>query len=129
MSRTRFQRHRDASCHKVFFFVQGKAPKEIHAILTETLACFLPGRAKDLSAPLYNEGMDGIKKKLAASSMLHETKIAYYAFDVIRFFVPYAARLKLLGFYFFLFFFVYIVSRETLKFLHWMNCVRGRVAR
>ena len=32
---------------------QGKAPKEIHAILTETLACFLPGRAKDLSAPLY----------------------------------------------------------------------------
>ena len=35
-----------------FFFLQGKAPKEIHAILTETLACFLPGRAKDLSAPL-----------------------------------------------------------------------------
>ena len=38
---------------KYFFFLQGKAPKEIHAILTETLACFLPGRAKDLSAPLY----------------------------------------------------------------------------
>ena len=37
-----------------FFFLQGKAPKEIHAILTETLACFLPGRAKDLSAPLYS---------------------------------------------------------------------------
>jgi len=36
-----------------FFFLQGKAPKEIHAILTGTLACFLPGRAKDLSAPLY----------------------------------------------------------------------------
>jgi len=41
-----------------FFPPQGKAPKEIHAILTETLACFLPGRAKDLSAlstvpPLY----------------------------------------------------------------------------
>ena len=34
-----------------FFFLQGKAPKGIHAILTETLACFLPGRAKDLSAP------------------------------------------------------------------------------
>ena len=33
--------------------LQGMAPKEIHAILTETLACFLPGRAKDLSAPLY----------------------------------------------------------------------------
>jgi hypothetical protein len=25
------------------FFLQGKAPKEIHAILTETLAYFLPG--------------------------------------------------------------------------------------
>jgi len=36
-----------------FFFLQGKAPKEIHAILTETLACFLPGRATDLPAPLY----------------------------------------------------------------------------
>jgi len=34
-------------------FLQGKAPKEIHAILTETLACFPPGRAKDLSAFLY----------------------------------------------------------------------------
>ena len=32
--------------------LQGKAPKVIHAILKETLACFLPGRAKDLSAPL-----------------------------------------------------------------------------
>ena len=36
-----------------YFFLQGKASKEIRAILTETLACFLPGRAKDLSAPLY----------------------------------------------------------------------------
>ena len=36
-----------------FFFLQGKAPKEIHAILTETLAYFLPGRANDLSARLY----------------------------------------------------------------------------
>ena len=35
------------------FFLQGKAPKEIHDILTETPAYFLPGRAKDLSAPLY----------------------------------------------------------------------------
>jgi len=32
--------------------LQGKAPKEIYAILTETLACFLPVRAKDFSAPL-----------------------------------------------------------------------------
>jgi len=38
---------------KFFFSLKGKALKEIHAILTETLACFLPGRAKDLSAPLY----------------------------------------------------------------------------
>ena len=37
-----------------FLFVQDKAPKEIHAILRETLACFLPGLAKDLSALLYN---------------------------------------------------------------------------
>ena len=40
-----------------FVFLQGKAPKEIHAILTETLASFIPGRAKDLSAPLYKEGI------------------------------------------------------------------------
>jgi len=38
-----------------FSFLRGKAPKKIHAILTETLSCFLPGRAKDLSAPLYCE--------------------------------------------------------------------------
>jgi len=36
-----------------FTVLQGKALKEIHAILTETLARFIPGRAKDLSAPLY----------------------------------------------------------------------------
>jgi len=34
------------------FFPQGKALKEILAILTESLACFLPGRAKDLLALL-----------------------------------------------------------------------------
>jgi len=55
--RERFQRHRDASCHQVFFSLQGKAPKEIHAILIETLACFLPDLAKDFSAPLYNYGI------------------------------------------------------------------------
>jgi len=36
-----------------FFFLQDKAPKETHAILTETLSWLLPGGAKDLSAPLY----------------------------------------------------------------------------
>jgi len=33
----RFQQHRDMSCHQVSFPLQGKAPKEIHAILTQTL--------------------------------------------------------------------------------------------
>ena len=37
-----------------FLFLQGKAPKEIHAILKDILNCFLPGRTKDLSAPMYN---------------------------------------------------------------------------
>ena len=37
-----------------FFSLQGKAPKEIHAILTVTLACFLPSRAKDSSAPMQS---------------------------------------------------------------------------
>ena len=36
--RARFQQHGDASCRQVFFLIfQGKAPKEIHAILKETL--------------------------------------------------------------------------------------------
>jgi len=35
--RARFHQHGDASCYQVFFPLQGKAPKEIHAILTETL--------------------------------------------------------------------------------------------
>jgi hypothetical protein len=34
-----------------FLFLQGKTLKEIHAITTEALACFLPDRAKNLSAP------------------------------------------------------------------------------
>ena len=42
-----------------FLFVQGKAPKEIHAILTETLAFFLPGWAKDLSVPPFIARMYG----------------------------------------------------------------------
>ena len=36
-----------------FLFLQAKAPKEIHAILTETLACFLSDWAKDLPESLY----------------------------------------------------------------------------
>jgi len=51
-----------------FFFVQGKAPKEIHAILKETLACFVPGRAKDLSAPLCKPVFE--KKHLFSPDLL-----------------------------------------------------------
>jgi len=36
-----------------FLFLQGKALKEINAILKEKLICFLSGRTKDLSANLY----------------------------------------------------------------------------
>jgi len=35
------------------FFLQGKAPNVIKTPLTETLACFLLGQAKDFSVPLY----------------------------------------------------------------------------
>ena len=42
--RARFQQHEDASC-QFFFFLQGKAPKEIHAILTETLGEQAPSYA------------------------------------------------------------------------------------
>ena len=43
--RVRFQRHGDMSCHQVFPPLQGKAPKEIHAILTETLGENAPSYA------------------------------------------------------------------------------------
>jgi len=42
--RARFQQHRDASCHQ-FFFLQGKTPKEIHAILIKTLGEHAPSYA------------------------------------------------------------------------------------
>ena len=35
--RSRFQQHRDASSYQIFFPLQGKAPKEIYPILTETI--------------------------------------------------------------------------------------------
>ena len=56
---------------KFFFFpLLGKAPKEIHAILIETLACFLPGRGKDLPAPLYSYGdcTDGASSAVGSRS-------------------------------------------------------------
>ena len=42
--RARFQQHRDASCHQVFF-LQGKTKKEIHTILIETLGEHVPSYA------------------------------------------------------------------------------------
>jgi len=42
--RARFQQHGDASCHQVFF-LQGNEPKEIHAILKETLGEYAPSYA------------------------------------------------------------------------------------
>jgi len=43
--RARFQQHGDATCHQVFFFLQGQAPKEIPAILIETLREHAPSYA------------------------------------------------------------------------------------
>ena len=43
--RVRFQQHGDASCHQVFFSLQGKAQKEIHSILKEILGERAPSYA------------------------------------------------------------------------------------
>jgi len=40
--RAQFQQHGDASCHQVFFPLQGKAPKETRYILKETLGEHAP---------------------------------------------------------------------------------------
>jgi len=55
--------------------LQGKAPKEIHAILTETLACLLPDQAKDLSAPLYDES-HGAKNGFANHMHIYEYNLS-----------------------------------------------------
>ena len=41
----RFQQHADARCHQAFPFLLDKAPKEIHAILRETLEEHAPSYA------------------------------------------------------------------------------------
>jgi len=41
----KFQQHGDASSHQVFFFLQGKASKEIHSNLKETLGEHEPSYA------------------------------------------------------------------------------------
>ena len=43
--RARFQPHREAICHRLFFPLQGKTPKEIQAILTEKLGEHAPSYA------------------------------------------------------------------------------------
>ena len=44
--RALFQQHGNVSCHQVFFFfLQGKVPKKIHAILTEALGEHAPSYA------------------------------------------------------------------------------------
>ena len=50
---------RELSSSIFFSPLQGKAPKEIHAILTET-ACFLPGRANYLSATCICVYINGV---------------------------------------------------------------------
>jgi len=42
--RARFQQHGDSSCHQIFF-LQSKAPKEIHVVLIETLREYAPSYA------------------------------------------------------------------------------------
>ena len=63
-----------------FFFLQGKAQKETHAILTEALACFLPGRAKDLSAP--HAFVNSLKLASQCRNMQLFSKILYSLYDV-----------------------------------------------
>ena len=48
--RARFQQHRDASCHQVSFPARQGAEGNLRHSERETLACFLSGRAKELSA-------------------------------------------------------------------------------
>ena len=43
--RARFKQYVDASCNQVFFFLQDKALKKIHALLTETLGEHSPPHA------------------------------------------------------------------------------------
>jgi len=40
-----FQQHGDAKCHQDFFFLQGKEPKEIHAIMIYILGEHAPSYA------------------------------------------------------------------------------------
>ena len=54
--RARFQQHRDTSCHQVFFFLQGKALKEIHTILTQTLREHAPSYFRQIWMTQFKRG-------------------------------------------------------------------------
>jgi len=57
-----------------FLFLQGKAPKEIHAILTEILAFIFSGRANYLSAPLYLKILRKLQKSCVSFEYLTKVK-------------------------------------------------------
>jgi len=67
---------RELSSSFFFFFLHGKALKEIHTILTETLACFLPGQAKDISTPLY-------RKRLVTQMVKWQLTVRYEWFRTV----------------------------------------------
>jgi len=67
---------------KFFLFLQGKAPKEIHTILMETLACFLPGRSKDVSAPLTS--LNSVRAGLGQCQNISEKKNYTSSSEIFR---------------------------------------------
>ena len=69
-----------------FLFLQGKALKEIHAILTETLACFLAGRAKDISAPrVLRSWSSGLWQRVLwwIGTRIRKERTIFYIWDVM----------------------------------------------
>ena len=62
------------------FFFQGKAPKEIHAILTGTLDCFFSGRAKDFSAPPVYVG---VYVKISKIVIFNAVNFALYKYTAL----------------------------------------------
>ena len=66
-----------------FLFLQDKAPKEINTILTETLACFRPGWAKDLSAPLVHTLIYVQFKQIPWKERVHELVFTQTLYSVL----------------------------------------------
>jgi len=62
-----------------FFFSARQTPKEIHAILAKILACFLPGRARDLSVYLYTPWYQKtLPLRFSFHPVLHEMLIFHF---------------------------------------------------